>query len=157
VVATGTPSVSTWNVATAGDWSAPGNWSAGVPNGIDAEAKFLSAINATRTVFTDTPVTLGTMRFNNANMYNVTGGGSLTMQVSTGSGLIEVQAGTHKINLPLIIASNTNLSIASGSTLLVSDPVTVNSGKTLTQSGAGNVTYQSTVTVLNGGGIVFGN
>jgi hypothetical protein len=143
--------------STAGDWHNPANWSGGVPNGVDAEAKFLSAITGTSTVFADTPVTVGTMRFNNANMYHVTGGASLTLQVSTGSALVDVQAGTHKINLPLIIASNTNLAVASGATLKISDPVTVNAGKSVNQSGGGQVLYESTVSVGPSASIQFGN
>src|SRR5207237_2594456 len=101
--------------------------------------------------------TLGTSRFNNANMYHVTGGASLTMQVSTGSALIQVQERMHKINRPLIITSNTNLDVANGATLKISAPVTVNAGKMLTQSVTGTVTYESTVTLLSGANITFGS
>jgi hypothetical protein len=71
------------------------------------------------------------------------------MQVSSGSALIDVQKGAHKLNLPLVIASNTQMNLAGGTSLLVSDPVTVTAGKTLTQSGTGTVTYQSTLTLEN--------
>jgi hypothetical protein len=151
------PTVATWISSTAGDWHNSANWSGGVPNGVDAEAKFLSAITGTSTVFADTPVTVGTMRFNNANMYHVTGGASLTLEVSAGSALVDVQAGTHKINLPLIIASNTNLAVANGATLKISDPVTVNAGKSVNQSGGGQVLYESTVSVGPSASIQFGN
>ena len=156
VPATG-PTVTTWISPTAGDWNNAANWSAGIPNGVDAEAKFLSAISSTSTVFTDVPVTVGTMRFNNSSTYHVTGGGSLTLQVSTGSALVDVAAGTHKINLPLIVASNTNLNVAGGATLKISDPVTINSGVNVTQSGAGNVLYESIVTVGPAASIQFAN
>src|SRR5439155_1760821 len=137
----GTTAVSAWNVATGGDWTGFGNWSSGVPNGVDAEADFFSAINATRTIFADTPITLGTMRFNNANMYHVTGGASLTMQVSTGSALIDVQAGTHKINLPLIIASNTNLNVAGGVTSSANGNLTPVGVATAQQTGRAGGTF----------------
>src|SRR5206468_12667162 len=68
-----------------------------------------------------------------------------------------VQAGTQKLNLPTVIASNTVLNVASGANLIVADPLTINSGKTVTQTGAGTVTYQSIVNVLGGAGIAFGN
>jgi hypothetical protein len=152
-----TPTVSTWINTGAGDWNNPANWSAGVPNGIDHEARFLGAITANSSIVADSPVTVGTVRFNNANMYSIIGGGSLTMQVSTGSGLVDVQVGTHQINVPLIFASDTALSVASGASLKISDPVTVNAGKNVTQSGAGTVLYESTVNVLSGGSIAFGN
>jgi hypothetical protein len=150
----GSVTTSTWTSPNAGNWNTSSNWSAGVPNGVDAEADFLSAITGTRTVFSDTPLTLGTMGFNNTSTYHVTGGGSLTMQSSTSS-LIQVQAGVQKINLPLVIASNTTLDVATGATLKISDPVTINAGKSLTQTpGGGNVTYESTVTMLSGSNLL---
>ncbi len=153
----GSVTTSTWTSGAAGNWNTSSNWSAGVPNGVDAEADFLSAISGTRTVFSDTPLTLGTMRLNNANQYHITGGASLTMQRSTGPALIQVQQGTQKVNLPLIIASNTNLDVANGATLKISDPVTINAGKSLTQSVTGNVIYESTVTMLSGANLMFGS
>jgi hypothetical protein len=63
--------------------------------------------------------------------------------------------GTHKINLPLVIASNTDLSVAAGATLKISDPVTVNGGVSLNASPTGTVTYESTVTLLPAASIAF--
>jgi hypothetical protein len=148
---------SVWNVNASGSWHTPSNWSGAVPNGVGAEANFYGAITASRSVNADSPVIAGALRFNNANTYVIGGASTLTLEVASGSALVDVQAGTHQINLPLIIASNTNLSVASGATLKISDPVTVNAGKALTQSGAGNVSYESTVSVLSGGSITFGS
>jgi hypothetical protein len=67
--------------------------------------------------------------------------------------MVDVQAGTHKINLPLRFASDTLLAVASGAGLLISDPVTINAGVQVTQTGGGNVAYQSTVTVLDGASV----
>lgn len=151
IVATG----SIWAVNGAGDWNSAAKWSGGIPNAINATANFRGAITSPRTVFTDIPVTVGTLVFNNASSYQIAGQGSLTLQVSGGSALVDVQAGTHKLNLPLIIASNTQLNVASGATLKISDPVTVNAGKSLSSIGAGTVIYQSTVTLLSGASISF--
>jgi hypothetical protein len=79
------------------------------------------------------------------------------MQVSTGTAQINVASGVQKINLPTIIASNTVLSVATGANLIIADPIAINSGKTLTQTGSGTVTYQSIVNVLGGGGVAFAN
>jgi hypothetical protein len=147
-----------WALNNAGSWTNSANWyPATAPNGIGAEATFGSIISSNRSVFADTPVTAGTLHLNNPNSYVLGGAGSLTMQTASGSALIDVQAGTQKISLPLIIASDTNLSVASGATLKISNPLTVNSGKTLSQSGSGAVVYESTVTVQSGGSILFGN
>jgi hypothetical protein len=144
-----------WGVNSSGDWNVAANWIGGVPNGVGAVAKLLTHSSAPHTVFTDAPVTLGTLRIENAATYVVGGSGSLTMQVATGSGSINVSGGSHKINLPLTFASNTTINVESGATLRISDPVTVNASRTVLQSGAGNALYESTVDVLGGGGIQF--
>jgi hypothetical protein len=149
--------VSAWNIPGSGDWNIGSNWTAGNPSGVGAEADLFGAITANHTIFTDIPITLGTLNFNNTNTYVVTGAGTLTMQASSGPANIIVQAGTQKINLPLTIASSTNVNVASGATLLVSNPVTINPGLTLASTGSGIVSYQSTVTVGNGGSFAMGS
>jgi len=70
-------------------------------------------------------VTVGKMRFDNANSYQIAGNGSLTLQVSSGSGSVSVQQGSHEINLPAFFASNTTISVAGGGTLTIGDPMTI--------------------------------
>jgi lysophospholipase L1-like esterase len=141
----------TWIQASSGNWAQYNDWSSNsVPNGIGAEADLYSAINASASISTDSPVTLGTLRFNNSHTYAVSGAGSLTLQTSTGSALVDVQAGTQKISVPLTIASNATFNVASGATLVVANPLTINSGKSLSQTGTGTVTYQSTITLQSG-------
>jgi hypothetical protein len=147
-----------WNLPGGGNYNVGTDWDTGsVPNGVDALVNFGSSITAPSTVFSDSNITLGHIVFNNANMYVLAGAGTLTLQTSTGNAIVDVQAGTHKINLPLVIASNTTLNTAATTTLKISDPVTVNSGKSLSQTGTGTVSYESTVTVLSGGSVAFGN
>jgi hypothetical protein len=135
----------TWNVDTAGDWNLSGNWKGGVaPVGVDSEADFMGAISTAHSIYSDTSITAGTLRFNNNNAYVIGGAGDLTLQVSTGNALVQVQAGSHKINLPMTIASNTTANIATGATLVIADPVTVNSGKTFTKTGNGTLNIIST-------------
>lgn len=137
-----------WNVNSSGDWNVASNWSgASVPNAVGAKARLFSAISSSKTIYTDTAVTLGTLRFNNANTYVIAGSGTLTLDGGGAAALVEVQAGTHKINLPLTIASDTTLDVATGATLKISDPVVIASGKALTPAGAGSVVYESTITL----------
>jgi hypothetical protein len=140
-------SAPTWAVNASGDWNTASNWSAGVPNAAGAEARLTGAITSSKTIYTDTAVTLGALRIDNANTYVIAGSGTLIMDGGAASALVEVQTGTQKINLPLTIATNTDLSVAAAATLKISDPVTINSGKSLTQSGTGAVVYESTITV----------
>ncbi len=157
-VVAGAP-VSRWTNNGSGDFNASANWNSGAPSGVGAEADFLGAITSNQVVYTDVPITLGKVVFNNsAASYALTGavGSSLTLQTATGSALVDVQAGTHEINLPLIVASNTTLQTDTPSaSLVIANPVTINSGESLTQTGAGTVTYQSIITVNSNASIAF--
>jgi hypothetical protein len=141
----------TWHVNSSGDWNNNANWTGGTgaaPNAVDAEADFAGIINSPQTVFTNVPVTVGTLNFGNASTYQITGAGSLTLQASTGSASVNVTSGTHEINLPLTIASNADFNVSSGANLVIANPMTINAGDTLTTTGT--VTYQSTITLQSG-------
>ena len=75
-------------------------------------------------------ITLGTLRMENSATYVVAGLGNLSMQVNTGAASINVTGGSHKINLPLTFASNTNINVAGGATLTIGNPTTINAGTT---------------------------
>ncbi len=143
---------SEWNVDGSGDWNNLLNWQNGVPNGVDAIAKFLVPISSPQTVYTNMAVTVGTMRFDNLNTYVIGGAGSLTLQTSTGNGSIEVVSGGHQINLPLFFASNTDIGIADGATLTISNPMTIQASKTVTKTGT--VVIEGPLTIEANGGLV---
>jgi PEP-CTERM motif len=165
------PGPAFWNVTSSGNWNVASNWSSqSIPNGIGVEADFLSStsqvngtpptkngLTANGNVFTDTPVTVGTMNFDNSNTYVLDGAGSLTVQVSTGSGAINVLSGTQEINLPLTIASNTAFNVSSGATLNIADPMTVNAGISVTTPGTGTINFSSIVTLLTGASLAIHN
>jgi hypothetical protein len=166
---TPTSGIPTWNSTGSGDWNNSSNWLKRlIPNAVDAEADFLQpgtssngGITSHSTVFTDTPVTVGTIKFDNPNTYLIAGTGSLTLAVSTGSASVEVVSpGTHEINLPLTVASNTTFKTdAAGANLIIADPMTINSGITLTTntSAGGTVSYESTVTLQSGATFTLAN
>jgi hypothetical protein len=148
----------TWVKNQDADWNTAGNWLGGaIPNGVGAEADLLSTITAAHTLSSGVAVTLGSLYLNNANSYTIGGSGSLTMQVSSGSALVEVLSGSHTINLPMTIASNTTISVASGASLSITAPLAVNSGLSLTPSGSGPVNYQSSITLQSAASITFAN
>jgi hypothetical protein len=140
-------------IGASGSWQTPANWFGGVPGGAGAAANFLWGTAAPTTIITDTAVTVGSVRFDNDQTYVIGGTGTLTMQTS-GNALIDVARGTHKINLPTHFASSTTLSVSAGATLKLSDPVFISSGVVLTHTGAGNVVYESTVTVAGGASLL---
>jgi hypothetical protein len=151
------PNIAQWAVNGSGDWNLGGNWTTGsVPNGAGLEADFFGVPTSPTTVYTNAPVTAGTLHFNNSYEYEIAGTGNLTLQGSgAGSALVQVDQGTDILDLPITIASNTTLNVASGATLIIANPITINSGESLTQTGAGTVTYQSIITVNSNASIAF--
>jgi hypothetical protein len=155
---------STWNLDGGGDWQVDTNWIADtIPNGTDDTANFDSAITANHTVFTDDAVTLGILNFDNTFTYVLAGTSSLTMQVSSGSAQVNVGSSggsvqTQEINLPLSIASNTIFNVfTTGSELLIADPITINSGISVTTTGSGSVVYDSLITLNSEASLTIGN
>jgi alpha-galactosidase len=156
VIVSGPPPAPQWGANASGDWNAGSNWLRGAaPNGVGAEADFFGVITAAHTVYTDTPVTVGTLNFNNANTYQITGAGSLTLQATSGNAQIIVQAGTQEINLPTTIASNTTINVSTGAQLIIANPITIDSGAGIVQTGGGSVVYQSIINVESNASMEF--
>jgi hypothetical protein len=153
------PTTATWAVDTSGDWNSAGNWTTGsIPKTAGVEADFFGAITSPRTIYTDAPITVGTLHFNNANEYEITGTGNLTLQASgSNNALVQVDQGTDELDLPVTIASNTIFHVASGATLIVANPLTVNAGKSISQTGSGTVTYNSLITLQTGASMSLAN
>jgi hypothetical protein len=147
------PSQATYTTTGSGDYNSAGNWSAAVPNGVDAEADFVTQQTGNHTVYSDSDITLGKLVFNNAYTYVLAGAGSLTMASTSGTAVIDAQAGTQKVTLPTTLVSNTILNADSGATLVMGGPVTVNSGVSVTEPGAGSVVFQSTLTLNSGASV----
>ena len=156
-----------WSLNASGDWNNAANWNGGVPNAIGAAAEFLGNVSpggtvtgaaTNTTVFTNSAVTIGTLHISNPNTYEITGTGNLTLQVGAGSNaLVQVDSGTQELDLPVTIASKTTFNIASGANLLVANPITVDAGESVTQTGGGTVTYQSIVNLGAGASLSIDN
>lgn len=142
----GLPQTPTWATDGIGSWFDGSNWAGGVPNGVGAVAQFHGAITAARTVVADQNVTLGTLSFDNANRYNLAGNGTLTLDVATGAAVINVAQGSHKINLPLVVQNDVNVSLAGGTSLVIADPLTLANESDINVSGSGTLEIISTVT-----------
>ena len=140
----------TWASAASGDWNATSNWTTPtVPNAVGAEALLFGAISSAQTVYTNTPLTLGSLVFNNANRYVLSGAGSLTIDASVEGGLIDVRRGNHTINLPLTLKDTTNVYVADTASLTIADPLTIQTGAALNKTGNGTLSITSIVTDEN--------
>ena len=145
-----------WAINDSGDWQTASNWiGSGVPNGVGASATFGNNNIAGRTVFITAPTKVGTLNFNSLQSWEIAGLSTLTLEVASGFAQVNVTQGVHKINVPLMLASSTQVNVAAGAQLKISDPVTIASGKTLTHTGPGAVTYESTVTLASGASLAF--
>ena len=134
-----------WAVSSSGDWNATVNWAGGIPNAVGAAATFGNSIITPQTVFTNSAVTVGTLKFDSGPTYQLAGTGSLTIDVASGSGSISVLKGSHKINLPMRLNDNTTADVAAGATLLIADPLTLAAGTTLTKTGSGSLLIEAPV------------
>jgi fibronectin-binding autotransporter adhesin len=130
-----------WNVDTAGNWSNGANWnSTAAPNGIDQGALLSGAITAPRTIaLLDAPVTLGSLTIDSPHKYLVGGPNALTMQVSSAIATIDVATGSHEIAAPLILASDTDITVANAADTLTLSGGVAGSGM-LSKEGSGTLT-----------------
>ena len=114
-----------WNLNADGNWSAHMNWRGMRPETRDASANFIAGITAPRTVTLDAPVTVGQMSFSSPVAYTIAAGGgaanALTVDVISGRAVIDVSAGSHTIAAPLALAKPTDIHVAGGSALTVSN------------------------------------
>lgn len=145
------PTLDGWAVDGSGDWNVSPNWNGVLPNAVNAIANFRGTGSAPRTVFTNTAVTVGTVMFDSSNPYQLTGQGSLTLQVNSGLASVNVVTGNHEINLDLNVLSNTNISVAPASTLTIGDPLALAGAVSLTKLGTGTMVIDSTMNSVPGG------
>jgi hypothetical protein len=97
-----------WNGPGGGTFGSASSWTNNtVPNGVDAIANFTENITAPSDVVMTSPVTLGSIKFKSTQSYNLTGTAVLTLQTSSGDATINVIAGSHSIDVPVVINSDT--------------------------------------------------
>lgn len=138
---------STLATGGSGDWNDASRWTtSSIPNGVGAHAALLGATSSPATIFTNADVTLGSLVFSNTHRYVLAGAGSLSMEASVESALIDVRKGAHTINLPLILKDTTTIFVQGGAALTIADPLTIVSGASLVKRGAGTLNVTSIVT-----------
>jgi hypothetical protein len=138
----GTPTPG-WGVDASGNWTDAPNWIGGVPNAPAATATFGAVITAPRTVTLASAVTVGAIRFENANAYAVVGTGTITLSDPV-SGLSIVDAlGSHSIANPLAVNSSGTIEVTRAQDVLtLSGSMTSIAGVQLSKSGAGTLSLK---------------
>jgi hypothetical protein len=133
-----------WKVDSDGTWSTATNWEIGVPNGVDSGAEFGDIITASRNVTVDGAKTLGYLSFNNADgSYSLTGSGSITFDVNTGNGTVDVLAGSHSIGVPVVMNKSLNVNSSPNTTLTTATIAATPTADFLTKTGAGTLIAQN--------------
>ena len=152
-----------WQNKDSGDWNVLSNWIGGVPNDDREVAVFGGAIQTSRTVFTDSHVTVQGIHFNNSNTYAITGTGSITLQTGTSAPRSDVTvfAGDHEFQAPIRLNNETDVTVAGESNLSFINVLNLG-GQTLNKIGEGEMTIRSDLVTAGGtinvmGGIVSGN
>ena len=158
----------TWSKDESGDWNSDNQWNINgsprgprVPNDKDHTAIFGDSITSTKTVFTDTPVTVGVITFANANSYAIAGRGGVNIEAGTSGASLFVLQGEHEFQTPVSLLTDADAQVVGGSTLIFNNALNLN-GNTLTKSGGGELAIRNDLvtgggTVSNQGGAVSGN
>jgi autotransporter-associated beta strand protein len=157
-IATAGNTANFWNVNADGNWTTGTNWTLGsAPNGPSAIASFGgggTAITAPRTVNLDANQTVGTLNFNSAQSFTVSGANTLTLDNGTDP-LAQVTnaSGTHTIAVPMALAAATTqfTVLAAADSLTVSGPLSGNTQ--LVKNGLGTLTLTGANTYLGNNSI----
>jgi poly(beta-D-mannuronate) lyase len=130
-------SPSAWAATGSGQASTAANWTGTTPNAAGAAALFGSVIATPATVTLTAATTLGAAEFNSTQPYTLSGA-SLTVDATSGSGLLYATAGTHTIASPLVLADTTTLRSAATAHLALTGGLTA-AGHSIIKLGAGTM------------------
>ncbi|MHC4177948.1 MAG: LamG-like jellyroll fold domain-containing protein, partial [Planctomycetota bacterium] len=139
-----------WALAGGGSYNVASNWlNDNLPDGVDAEAKFMEKITANSTVTVDTAVTVGLMKFRNPDYsYTIAGTESITLATSVGDPLILVEQGSHRIEAPLSLPGSLTVdTTAADASLTVNLDNTPVVTAELTKTGAGTLSLEGGLAV----------
>jgi hypothetical protein len=133
----------TWNIDGNGNWSAPSNWTIGVPNAAGVELVLGDVITSPRTVSVDRPIAVGRLNFDSSTSYTIAGSSTLALDSNSGLAQINVARGSHTISAPFRLMDNTTIIVTPvASNLSISGPTSF-AGQTVTKAGAGTLTVNN--------------
>jgi hypothetical protein len=143
----------TWIKSGGGNWEDLANWYYWGRPDTDYEVATLgSAITAGRTLTLDKAYTMKGLRFRSPYTYTLAGSGQITIEADTGKGILDVREGTHSINVPVVLGSDTDAWRQNGTELRFNAGVSLN-GKVLSIKGQGRLVILNQF-AMNGGRIV---
>jgi hypothetical protein len=134
-----------WNANSGGDWGDNSKWFRGVPWQPGEVANFTATTTAPQTINVDTnngqgPYAMGRINFDNPNRYTISGPGSLRMEELVGNAVIQVNNGSHTINVPMQLASSTTMTvIPAASVLTLGGDIASPNGSGIVKTGQGTV------------------
>ncbi len=145
----------TWNLNGNGAWNVDGNWTAPAlfPNGVDAEADFLTVITGNRTINVTGPggmIVVGTMTIDDNNRYRFrsTVGDPLVFEVSSGTASLAISNangnGAHRLLNPIILNSSLIVTQGSPATIRINGDIAGAGG--IIKEGTGQLRFQGTGT-----------
>ena len=126
-----------WANDTGGDWTDGGSWSPALaPDAPDHIVTFGDTISQSRTVYTDVPVTVGSIIFDSLQKYAVGGTGAIN------TSLITVEQGSHEFQSQLDLTAAATVTVNSGQ-LDFNNTIALNGFDLIT---SGNVNINHSVT-----------
>ena len=147
--------VSQWDGSDGDDlWTTAANWSAGIPSGAGAVARFGTLAAAASTISLDADQTVGNIIFDNIDGYTLDGGlDTLTLDNGIAAAAVNVLVGDHTVAAAITLEGNMSSDIAAASSLTISEEI---SGLgSLTKTGAGALILEANNdygdTFINGG------
>ncbi len=160
------PGISSWVPVAGGDysWDDTANWSAGIPNVVDANARMTNNILGDQTVSLDTSVVIGMLLIGDldgSHGFTLENGSGGPLQFNTtgiDAGIIKPFGTDDVINASISLSRRLVVSNSSSGNLQISGPISGSHGLVKTGSGrlslSGANTYSGETTVSNGALII---
>ena len=133
-----------WAVDGDASWGGILNWAGERPDAMEATAGFGPVITAPRTVTLDAPlVAVGGMNFDSPHAYTIApgAGGSILVDVVSGTAEFAVRGGLHQITAPIVLADHLRVDVLSGQALLIGEIDAA--GKNVAKVGGGTLAVAS--------------
>lgn len=143
-------SASAWKNDANGTWATAGNWVNGIPNNTGSAVTFGTVITQPRTVTVGAAAKAGSLTFDNANRYTLSGAAALTLQASSGNASISVLQGSHVINTAVVLSSNLEVTPAHAEDSVALGGIISGSGRSIVKNGAGSLSLTANNTLTGG-------